>query len=214
MGLGFCKHTDSQYYAQCTDLCWPVETDLSCKPHSASSANETNSISRVQQLFPALWVGIPSFHQAPHILKKRCRGKTSVLTFFPNGKFRIWGLTVGEILANETCFTTPYKSQGLGDCLLPRHKAGSKSKETHMVSSCLSHLRVQGLAFLLSFVTQIPSPPHRSLVGAICSAFTCNEFIMENSSQTSAIDIWMLVLLYVSGHGTKPFGSHLLPHIL
>lgn len=64
-------------------------------------------------------------------------GVLFVCLFYSNGKFRLWGLTIQEILAKEDPFATPYKSQGLGDCLLPRHKAGSKSKEAHMVSSCL-----------------------------------------------------------------------------
>lgn len=68
--------------------------------------------------------------------------------------------------------------------------------------------------FLLSSPTYIPSPPHRSLMGAICSEFTCTVFIMENSSQTSAIDIWLSASLNFSGHRVKPFGNHLSLHIL
>lgn len=56
----------------------------------------------------------------------------------------------GKNLAKEDPFPTPYKSRGLGDCLLPRHKAGSKSKHTHMVSSCLS-LQSQRLGLPLVF---------------------------------------------------------------
>lgn len=79
-----------------------------------------------------------------------CLGGLFVCLFLSNGRFRLWGLTIQEILAKEDPFSTPYKLQGLGDCLLPRHKAGSRSKETHMVSSCLP-LKSPNLGLLLAF---------------------------------------------------------------
>lgn len=88
------------------------------------------------------------------------------------------------------------------------------SLKTHIWCPAASHFRVRDLAFLLSSTTYIPSPPHRSLMGAICLELRCTLFTMENSSQTSAIDNWMSALLNFSGHRAKPFGSHISPYVL
>lgn len=88
------------------------------------------------------------------------------------------------------------------------------SLNTHIWCPAASHFRVRDLAFLLSSPTYIPSPPHRSLMGAICSEFTCSVFTTEKSGQTSAIDIWMSTSLHFSGHRAKPFGSHMSLHML
>lgn len=90
----------------------------------------------------------------------------------------------------------------------------ASSLNTHIWCPAAPHFRVRDLAFLLSSPTYIPSPPHRSLMGAICSEFTCAGFITENSTQTSAIDIWMSALFNFSGHRAEPFGCHMSLHIL
>lgn len=74
------------------------------------------------------------------------------------------------------------QSQDLGGCLLPRHKAPSPNMHIWCPAAFTSESETRPFSCLPTF---IPSPPHRSLMGAICSEFTCTVFIMENSSHVT-----------------------------